>query len=577
MVFLKLVTQGFHLLTPERQREAVFIAFGLVLAAAVEMLAMASILPFLGVLVNPGLIEQAPFLGKILDVFGATSINQSLVFLGVTAAVLFFVSACFRAWIEIKASRFTQYQRHELALRILTRVVARPYDYFLNRNASEIIKTVLGDVDRVVHFVLQPTVFLMSQATQALAVFLLVLFVAPGMTLIATSSLIVFYLGAFLLFRGRTALSGAKLTNADKERYKVAAELLRNIKALRIAGREDQFLDDFSAPSETVALQYAANHMYSRLPRLFIEALAIGGVILLSAAFVLMNGGVTSASLGETLPAMALLALAGLRMLPLAQVIFQSGWNIQLGAASAEKLRQELEFEIPDRKVAQDAWALTHEISVRDLSFKYEGSDSPAFEGVSFTLEAGKSLAIVGPTGVGKSTLLDVLLGLHSPSSGEISIDGRALTSQNAPSWQATIGYVPQVCDLLDASIERNIVYGEALDLFDQERLNIAVRDAQLDETIARQPNGIKTLVGEAGVRLSGGEKQRILIARAVYRKATVIILDEPTSALDSETESRLGDVVRGLTGNRTVLVVTHQENIAEGCDQLLRLRPSIH
>lgn len=569
---IHLLRQGFGLLTAQRRREAGRITIALVFSAIAETLAMASVFPFLTLLVNPSLAEQSAVVDRLLAMVGLTSATQGLIFLGVVAAVLFLMSACLRALVEIRVHKFAQFQRHELAQRVLTRVVARPYSYFLGRHSGELTKTVLGDVDRVVRFVLQPSMFLLAQLTRFIAVFLLVLIVAPGMTVVATVVLAVSYVTAFRVFRSRTKHSGALLSAADSARFRVVSELLRNIKALRVAGRERQFVSEFGKSSEVVARQYAINQILIRMPRLVIETLAIGGVILLAVGFVVVNGGLSQQILGETLPKLGLLSLAGLRMLPAVQEIFHSAWSIQLGAASVAALREELDVPMQQPRSAATPVPLRASMSAKGLSFRYQGAREWAFRDVSFHLDAGESLAIVGPTGAGKSTLLDVILGLQPPSEGEFRVDGRILDADEIPGWQATIGYVPQKCDLLDGTIEQNIKYGDPSEVTDRERLSAAIRDAQLVEMLERQPHGLDTHVGEAGVRLSGGEQQRISIARAIYRDASVVVLDEPTSALDRGTEDKLIDVIAALSHSRTVVVVTHQDQLADCCDHILRL-----
>ena len=566
------IRQAYGLLTPPRQHEAVWIVLGLIVVAVAETAAMASLLPFLAILGNPDLVAPTQALGRLLAGFGIVEPSEALFALGIFACAMFIGTSILRALVEIRVRILAQMQRHELAMRILRRVLARPYLYFLDRNSKDLIKIVLGDIDRVVHFVLQPTMLLLSQITRFLAVFLLVFVLAPVVTLISAGVLGLFYVAAHRAFRNRMQMSSRKLSEADGERHRLISELLTNYKAMRLTGRETSFLEEFAEPSETVARQYVANQVLISLPRLFVETLAIGSAILAAVILISVNDGPSSNAFGEALPTLGLLAFAALRMLPALQAVFQSVWQIQLGASSVVAVAEELAENTELVEDYAEPLAMKAGLAAENLCFTYPKTEHPIISNLSFRLKAGQSLAILGPTGSGKSTLLDLILGLLEPTGGSISIDGEPLTPERVPSWHAAIAYVPQDGLLNDKTIASNIAYGVSADKIDWTRLASAFDLAQLGGVFSARRAGLETRVGEGGVLLSGGERQRVLIARAFYQRASVLILDEPTSAVDYETERKLIDVIRNLKDTKTVIVVTHRESLAKSCDIVLKL-----
>ena len=304
------------------------------------------------------------------------------------------------------------------------------------------------------------------------------------------------------------------------------------------------------------------------------EALAIGGAILAAVILVSVNDGFSTNAFGRALPTLGLLAFAVLRMLPALQAVFQSVWQIQLGASSVAAVAAELS---DDTELTEDRAApleMKAGLAADGLSFTYPKSGHPIINNLSFQLKAGQSLAILGPTGAGKSTLLDLILGLLEPTEGSILIDGEPLTAaRRIPAWHAAVAYVPQDGLLHDKTIASNIAYGESADKIDWMRLTSAFELAQLGGVFSARQTGLETRVGEGGVLLSGGERQRVLIARAFYQHASVLILDEPTSAVDYDMELKLIDVIHGLKGAKTLIVVTHRESLAKSCDMVLNLK----
>jgi ABC-type multidrug transport system fused ATPase/permease subunit len=311
----------------------------------------------------------------------------------------------------------------------------------------------------------------------------------------------------------------------------------------------------------------------STVPRFAIEAIAFGGVILLALSLMLRYQD-SADSLGHILPLLGFYAFAGYRVMPALQGIYQSLTLLRAGAATVDGIAADLAGRdllpvLPEIPATPLPFAATVELV--NLGFQYPASETASLQGISLTIKAGTTLGIVGPTGAGKTTLVDLFLGLLTPDQGEIRVDGTTVTPQNLRSWQADLGYVPQDIFLLDASVSENIALGRKPEDIDPARVREATRMAQiLDFVETQMPQGFATPVGERGVRLSGGQRQRIGIARALYNNPGILVFDEATSALDNLTEQEVVRAINDLSGTKTILLIAHRISTVRDCDQIL-------
>ncbi len=573
---IKTLRMTLELLTPHERRQLWGLLALVIVMALLEMAGVASVTPFLAVLANPELVETQPILNGVYQWLGFETVGKFLFFLGFMAFITLVCAAVVRMYGHYTLMRFAQLRRHSISARLLEGYLGRPYEFFLGRHSGALSKSILSEVDQAVITVMQPAMMMLGQGVTLIAIATLLILVDPLMALGAGCVLGLSYLVVYGRVKGILAQSGERRASANAARFEAASEALGGIKDIKLLGRERAYLDRFSVSSEALAREIAKAGALSDVPRYAIEAVSFGGILLISLLLLMRNGGTTGGSLDGVLPLLGLFAFAGYRMMPAIQAIYRGITQINFGAPAVKSLHADLmanrEEALPLLEMAADPMGLKDAMVLQDVSYRYPGEAEAGIQGVSFDLPALSTLGVVGGTGAGKTTLIDVILGLLVPQSGEILVDGKALGAETLPSWRAGIGYVPQEIFLLDASIEANIAMGLSEDQRDPEKIRAAARLAQIDSFVESLPDGYETKVGERGVRLSGGQRQRIGIARALYHNPDIIIFDEATSALDNATEAEVMAAIDSLAGQKTVILIAHRLTTVERCDRILVL-----
>lgn len=564
------LTKLLALFTPSERRRGVLVVLVMLTLAVVEIAGVASVMPFLAVLGDPTMIETNWLLAWLFDAGGFQSTEAFLYALGAGAFALVMLSAVIRIAATYLTSRYTQMRRHSIGRRLLQAYLRQPYEFFLNRNSADLSKSILSEVDTLINQVVKPAMDAIAYGLVMVALGALLVAVDPYVA--ALVGLIVggAYLGIYWMVRGPLGRMGNDRVNSNRERFAAASEAFGGIKELKVLGREQVYLQRFEAPSIRFARHHAWFSTLSLAPKFLIEAVGFGS--LLGFALYLMVRG---ENLGQLLPMLGLYAFAGYRLLPAAQHVYASVSALRFGLPAVHEVYDDLTAvqTHAGRVTGDNDVALDREVSFVGVSYTYPGAPSPAVHDVTLTIGARSSVALVGPTGSGKTTLVDLLLGLVSPTDGQILIDGERLDASRSRAWLSRIGYVPQSVYLADASIAANIAFGLREAEIDPEAVERAARIASLDRFIAEDlPRGYQTRVGERGVRLSGGQRQRIGIARALYHDPQLLVLDEATSALDSGTERAIMDAMESLAGVKTIVMIAHRISTVRGCDQIVVL-----
>lgn len=568
---IELARQLFTIHTPTERRKAGVVLILMVGVAILEVLGIASIMPFLAVLGNPDVVHENRYLSLAFAWFPSSDINLFLMALGVLAAIALLAAAVFRVFAHYVTFRFINMRRHSVSRRLLAGHLRQPYEFFLTRNTAELSKTILSEVDQFTNNVIAPFFDLVSYAIAACAIIFLLLVIDPTLALVVAGLLGFAYTLFYVAVRGVLGRVGGDRVVANKERFKSAAEALGGIKELKALGKERAFFDKFDPASERYSRHQATSQFLSLVPKHLIEAVGFC-VIIVIALYMLGSGG----ALGDVLPLIGLYALAGYRLLPALQHVYRAMTKLRFGVAALDLIRSELgeapSGSLPENR-APACMPLRHSLEVRDVSYAYPGAVRPALSHVSFEMPAFGSLGIIGQTGSGKSTLVDVMLGLLLPQSGEVLVDGHRLDDEWVRAWQQNVGYVPQEIFLVDDTVRRNIALGVPDDEIDDLAIVSAVRAANIQRFIEDElPSGYESVIGERGVRLSGGQRQRLGLARALYHDPDVLLLDEATSALDQVTEAEIMETIRMLQGRKTIILVAHRLSTIRRCDQLLRL-----
>ena len=567
-VFRKL----FALLNRRDRLELWLLLAVLILVAVVEMVGVASIMPFMAVVTNPEVIHTNRWLNAAYTALGFQSDQAFLSFLGLVALGLLVFSNIVKAasfWLTL---RYHNRLYYVLARRLLARYMARPYEFFLGRNSAELGKNILEEVRRVIGGVLAPGTTVVSSALICLAIMTVLILVDPRVALAILSVLGGSYAGIYLLARRKLGRIGQQQIEANAGKFKAAGEALGGIKDLKVLGREPTFLQRFSLHAERHARNNVTSGLISQLPRYALEIVAFGGILLVVLYFIGQGQQAV-----QMIPLLALYAFAGYRLMPALQQLFGAFTTLRYSVPALDVLHRDLvreahePFAFEERLSAASRAVLlpfTRSLELRNVSFRYAGAAEPALRNLNLVIEPNTSVGIVGPTGCGKTTTVDLILGLLRASEGAMLVDGVDITEANVASWQKNIGYVPQQIYISDDTVARNIAFGVPEDELDLEAVRKAAEIANLSEFVESElPGGYDTGIGERGVRLSGGQRQRIAIARAMYRDPAILVMDEATSALDGITEESVMDAVRTLSRKKTIVLIAHRLTTVRECD----------
>ena len=564
----------FELLNKKDRKKIVWIAFMVVIMAVLDVLGIASIMPFMAVLANPEIVESNIYFQSFYNAYEFDDTQNFLFFLGVCVFCILIFSLIYKAITNYIVFKFVLVREYEIGGRLIEKYLDQPYSWFLNKNSAELGKSLLSEVNQVVLNSLLPLMSVVAQSIMVILIILFLIFIDTELALLIGGSLFVTY---FVLFRMTTSflsrIGGSRLMANDK-RFRAVSELFGAIKEVKVARLENIYISRFKEPSKIYANHQASAMVVSQLPKFALEGLAFGGM--LGVILYLMAG---DKGIAEVLPIMTAYAFAAYKLMPAMQQIYGGISLISYSSPSITALHESLYEKSSKNNHEYDQESkvtLNKEIEFKDISFKYESAEKNSIQNINLKIYTGSKVGLVGPSGSGKTTTVDVLLGLLSPQSGSILIDGTPLNSSNRFHWQKSIGYVPQHIYLADDTLLANIAFGEEESDVDVEAVKIAAKRALLhDYVLNEMPNGYSTIVGERGARLSGGQRQRIGIARALYRNPSILILDEATSSLDNLTEKSVMDAVHGM-GDITILMIAHRLSTVKKCDNIFLLNNGI-
>ncbi|MCW5890271.1 MAG: ABC transporter ATP-binding protein [bacterium] len=536
-----------------------------VVAAGAEALGAAALYAFMRVVADPAGASAMPLPAALHDAGERAVVVVATLALVVVHLAKNGVLAAL-AW---RQAAWAAQARAALARRIYGAYLGAPWTFRLRRNSAELIRNVTTAVDAVFRHVLAPAVTLATETLVVLALAAVLVATAPGLTLAVAVG--VGGAGVTLLgvTRTRSTRWGAQLLRLERDVLQDVQQTFGAAKELRVLGREGFFFDEFARRQAAIAAVRRRSDMLAVMPRLLVETtFVLAALVLVLCATLLGRTG------PELVPLLGLWAYAGFRVIPSLNRWMQSVSEVRLGSAAVHELAAELarlSTAAPPSDTPVAPLAFDETLDLRHVDFTYDGAEQAALQGVSLTIRRGESVGIVGATGSGKTTLVDVLTGLLAPTAGAILVDGRPLPA-DPRAWQRAIGYVPQAVALVDDSLRRNVALGVAPHAIDEARLAAAIATAQLAELVAGLAEGLDTIVGENGVRLSGGQRQRVGIARALYHAPSLLVFDEATSALDNSTEAALLGAIEALRGTCTLVVVAHRLSSVRPCDRLVLL-----
>lgn len=567
------------MLSPRERRNAMLLFGMMMIMGLMDIIGIASVMPFVAVLSNPDIIETNAYLSALYNKLGFSSINSFLLFLGASLFVLVVGSLLFKSLTYWVTARFSQMRKYSIGSRLLMGYLERPYSFFLNRHSAELGKSVLSEVNQVVNNTLMPIMNLVANSIVAMFLIILIIVVNPVVALCAVLLFGGAYSIIYSVFRKYLSRIGAERLNANKERFRVAQEALGGIKDIKVLGLEQGYIRSFRKPALRFARTSANSQIVGELPHFALQALVLGGTLILLMYLVNTREG----DLSAILPLIVVYVISGSRLNPALKKIYSALTSIRFGKPALDLLHQDfLETCLIGKSAIinssknkdLDPINLNTELKLDKITYTYPAAEQPALVDLSLTIPANTTVGLVGSTGAGKTTVVDIVLGLLSPQQGQLRVDGKVIEESIISAWQRNIGYVPQHIFLTDDSVAGNIAFGLSPEDINQEAVEEAARIAEIHEFVMRDmPDGYQTLVGERGVRLSGGQRQRIGIARALYRNPDVLVFDEATSALDNVTERAVMDAIHNLSHKKTIILIAHRLSTIKQCDNIFMLQ----
>ncbi len=559
-----------EVLTPAERRRAAWMLLLVTLMAVAETAGVLSIMPFLSVLGRPGVIQDNPALHAVYAWSGLQDTRSFIVALGVASIVLVLCASAFKTVTLHLVNRFVHLERHSLSARLLSRYLHQPYEFFLTRNAAVLGKNVLSEVDQLIFESIQPLSQLVAQGLIVLAMAILIFCFDPLTAACIVAVLALLYGAIYGLVRKRLGRIGREGQRANAQRYKASTEALAGIKDVQITHSAAAYQQQFEHASRTYSRHVATSETLAQSPLYLVEATGYSGLIIIALVLLMRTGDI-----GQVLPALGLYGFAAYRMLPAAQIIYRGFAKLKFSSSSLDAIHRDLTLPITQPSAPAPAPLVPeHEIRLEGIRFAYPSArDQPVLDNFSLTIPARTSVGIMGRSGAGKSTVMDLLLGLLTPQQGRLTVDGVAITPDNVAAWQRAIGYVPQSIYLADATVAENIAFGVAPKDIDLQAVERAARAAQLHTFIANElPQGYQTPVGDRGIRLSGGQRQRLGIARALYRDPAVILMDEATSALDAYTEENFTAALFAPLSGKTLILISHRDTSLQHYQQVIKI-----
>lgn len=573
----KIFRKVMRLLDAKQKRQMVGIVFMMLIGGVLESLGIALIVPIMKVVVSPEKVQESKYLSLIYNGLNLTSTTQLAAIIMVALILVFVVKNVFLYFLNVVQLRFVYTNQFATSRRMMINFMQRPYEYYLNADTSVIQRNITSDVNNMYGLILS-SLQLISEVIVFTCLVAFLVSTDAEMTISIAALLVVVLLVIKYFIKPVMVKAGQENQDYYSGLYKWIDESVTGIKEIKIANKENYFINGYADCGAGYVNAVQKYNLYNSTPRLLIETIAIAGMI--GYMLVVMARGT---DLTDLVPQLTVLAAAASRLLPSANRINNYLTSIAYFEPFLMNVSDNLQSEIHDgnisynsadyRKKSQvDKLPITKSILMKDITYKYPGTDKLILDKADMEVPVGKSVGIVGTSGAGKTTIVDVMLGLLKPESGNILADGVDVM-EHYPEWLKNIGYIPQTIFMIDSTIRKNVAFGYPDEEIDDTRVWNALKEASLDEFVRSLPEGLDTKIGERGIRLSGGQKQRIGIARALFEDPEVLVLDEATSALDNETEAAIMESINNLHGKKTLVIIAHRLQTIEKCDMVYSIK----
>lgn len=561
-------------LLPKGDPTKVFLLFILMLIAAIFEVGGIGMIPvFVSIIASPEQVLEYELLQPFFQYLDINTDRDLLIWGSGALVGVFIVKSIYMIAFSYYESRFIEYRRYSIGSRLMRAYMLAPYTFHLGRNTAELLRNMTREINIIITNVITYALIIAKEGFITVSIFIFLLVVEPFITFI------VFLIsgigaGGFIFFTQKKVKQyGKEQQDYWSDKIKAINQGLGGIKDARVLNREREFINDFRTAEYENSRLGAYIRFIKHIPRPVIETTAVIGMMLISAVMIIQGR-----SMAAIIPTLTLFAMATVRMMPAIQQLSSNYTGLMHSFVSLDPIYEDVkELQDFNKKFLKDREKtgeveLREKIEATNVHFNYPDSEEEALDGVSFEISKSQAVAFVGESGAGKTTIVDLILGLLEPTEGEILVDGKNIHN-HLSAWQRNIGYIPQSIYLTDESLRENIAFGLPQEEIDDEKVKRALKLAQLNSMIEKLPKGIDTIVGERGVKLSGGQRQRVGIARALYHEPQVLVMDEATSALDNVTEKQISRAIDNLRGERTIIMIAHRLTTVKNCDVLYLMR----
>jgi len=545
----------------------------MMIAAGLEVIGIGMIPAFVSIVAAPEqVLEYEPIQG-ILSVLEITDSQDLLIWGSVALLGIFILKSLYIIFFNYIESNFIYNRRYLISHRLMSSYMQAPYTFHLKRNTAELLRNITQEVNIVVNIVFTNILKMAREGIMVISILTFLLVMEPFITLLVIA-LSIFGSGTFLyLTQKRVKKSGSEEQEHRRNMIKAVNQGLGGIKDARVLNRENEFIEKFRLEAYKSSRLMAYLRYIKQIPKPVVETTAVLGMMLI-AALMLWQGR----TMGAIIPILTLFAMATVRLMPAVQSLSSLYTNLRYNLVAIDPVYEDFRIlensrtKFLDDRKKKESLSLRDGINAKNVSYSYPESEEYALKNISFEIPKGQAIAFVGESGAGKTTIVDLILGLLDPKEGTISVDGKDIHS-HLSAWQQNIGYIPQSIYMADETLRNNIAFGIPEEEIDDEKVWQAAELAQLAATIKSLPNSLDTMIGEHGTRLSGGQRQRVGIARALYHDPGVLVMDEATSALDNVTEKEITRSIEALKGERTVIIIAHRLTTVENCDSLYLMK----